>query len=467
MGRGLFGALAGGLETKATDISNLTWERILGLDAKVKSGVSVNIDTALKVSTVLAVARTLSNGLAQIPLKVYREAEDGSKVLAKDHPAYKLLWRRPNDWMTSFEFRQLMMFHAVLNGNAYAYIGKGGVKKRLVELIPLVGHVVPKQAADWTLTYEVTDRDGLMTVYPRESILHLRGPSWNGIVGLNAVQVAREAIGLAIATEETHARLHSNGAKPGGLLSFEKELGKAAKDRLKALAAENLAGLGNAFKTLVLDNGAKWTPFQMKGVDAEHIETRKFQIEEICRDLGVFPQMVGHSDKTATFASAEAFFLAHVIHSLEPWIENWQQVFARDLFPDEDDISAEFSVQGLLRGDHKTRAEFYAAGIVNGYFTRNEVRKWENLNPITGLDEPLIPLNMGTAAERAAMAKEVTSAVKMMIGHNGGPPINDAELEAKIGRVLSAANERRIKSARDELDTVLSTLPKGESNGSA
>jgi HK97 family phage portal protein len=332
---------------------------------------------------------------------------------------------------------------------------------------PLVGSVIPMQAADYELTYQVTDRDGTVTTYPRDQILHLRGPSWNGFAGMNAIHLAREAIGLAIATEETHARLHSNGAKPGGLLSFEKELGKAAKDRLKALAAENLAGLGNAFKTLVLDNGAKWTPFTMTGVDGQHIETRKFQIEEICRDLGVFPQMVGHSDKTSTFASAEAFFLAHVIYSLQPWIENWQQVFARDLFPDEDDISAEFSVQGLLRGDHKTRAEFYAAGIVNGYFTRNEVRKWENLNPIEGLDEPLIPLNMGTAEDRAAMAKEVTSAVKSMLGHNGGPAIDDAELELKIGRVLSKANEHRIRSARDHLENVLNTLPEETSDEAA
>jgi HK97 family phage portal protein len=461
MGRGLFGALASGLETKATDISALTWSRLFGEDQKVKSGVAVNIDSALKVSTVLACARVLSNGLAQIPLKVYREGDDGSKTPAKDHPAYKLLWRRPNDWMTSFEFRQLMMFHAVLNGNAYAYIGRGGVKDRIVELIPLVGTVVPKQASDWTLTYEVTDKDGLTTVYPRESIMHLRGPMWNGFAGLNAVQTAKEAIGLAIAVEETHARLHSNGAKPGGLLSFDKGLSDSAKDRLKALSQDNLSGLRNAFKTLVLDNGAKWTPFTMSGVDSQHLETRRLQIEEICRDLGVFPQMVGYSDKTATFASAEAFFLAHVIHSLEPWIENWQQVFARDLFPDEDDISAEFSVQGLLRGDHKTRAEFYAAGIINGYFTRNEVRKWENLNPLDGLDDPLIPLNMGTQSERDALATEVAASVKSMLGHNGGPALDDAELETKIGRVLSAANERRIRTARDELDIVLKALPDG------
>jgi HK97 family phage portal protein len=146
-----------------------------------------------------------------------------------------------------------------------------------------------------------------------------------------------------------------------------------------------------------------WTPLAMKGVDSEHLDTRRFQIEEICRDLKVFPQMVGYADKTATFASAEAFFLAHVIHTLAPWIENWEQSLARDLFPDEDDIAAKFSLQGLLRGDNTARANFYASGITNGWLTRNEARRFEDLNPIDGLEEPLLPLNMATQAERSAL----------------------------------------------------------------
>lgn len=458
---GLFGAIAGNIERKAVDISSLTWERLLGTPSS-RSGVSVNIDSALRVSTVLACARALANGIAQVPLKVYRKRPDGGKEPAEDHPAYWLLSRQPNGWMTSFEFRQVMMFHAVLEGNAYAYLGWGGNPRRLVEAIPLVpGAVEVRRGPSYEPIYSVADQNGAVRDVPRENIFHLRGPSWNGIAGLNAIQTAREAIGLAIATEESHSRLHANGAKPGGLLSVDGKLDKDARDRLKAGLAANVEGLQNAFRTLVLDQSAKWTPFAMTGVDAQHLDTRRFQIEEICRDLGVFPQMVGYSDKTATFASAEAFFLAHVVHSLSPWIENWQQSIGRCMFPNERDITAEFSVQGLLRGDHKTRAEFYAAGIVNGYFSRNEVRGWENLNPKDGLDEMLIPLNMGTQSERDAMAKDVAGAVKAMIGHNGGPAMDEAELETKIGRVLSAANERRIVSARDGLNDVLGSLPGG------
>ena len=401
---GLFGFLASGLwrrETKAADISGLTWSALLG-QQNSRAGVSVNVDSALKVSTVFACLRVLADGIAQVPLKLYREKADGSKELAKDHPAYRLLSRRPNEWMTSFEFRQVMMFHAVLLGNGCAYIGRvRGAPRELIPLVP--GSFTIDQAADYTLTYRVTDLAGRNTVLPREDVFHLRGPSWTGTAGLDALQVAREAVGLAIATEQTHAALHANGTQPGGVLSVKGSLDDAARARLKEAWAQYQGGLQNRFKTAVLDMDSTWTPLAMKGVDSEHLDTRRFQIEEICRDLKVFPQMVGYADKTATFASAEAFFLAHVIHTLAPWIENWEQSLARDLFPDEDDIVAKFSLQGLLRGDNTARANFYASGITNGWLTRNEARRFEDLNPIDGLEEPLLPLNMATQAERSAL----------------------------------------------------------------
>ncbi|MBX9945107.1 MAG: phage portal protein [Reyranella sp.] len=401
---GLFGSLASGLrrrELKATDAGNLSWAALFG-QQNSRAGVSVNVDSALKVSTVFACLRVLADGIAQVPLKVYREKADGSKELAKDHPAYRLLSRRPNEWMTSFEFRQVMMFHAALLGNGCAYIGRiRGVPKELIPLVP--GSYMIEQAKDYTLTYRLTALNGQTTVLPRAEVFHLRGPSWTGAAGLDALQVAREAVGLAIATEETHAALHANGTQPGGVLSVKGSLDDAARARLKESWAQYQGGLANRFKTAVLDMDSTWTPLGMKGVDAEHLDTRRFQIEEICRDLKVFPQMVGYADKTATFASAEAFFLAHVIHTLNPWIENWEQSLARDLFPDEDDILAKFSMQGLLRGDNTARATFYASGITNGWLTRNEARRLEDLNPIEGLGEPLLPLNMGTQGERDAL----------------------------------------------------------------
>lgn len=461
---GLFGSFAVGLrraEAKTVDASALTWARLLGENASSRSGVSVTVDSALKVSTVFACLRVLANGIAQVPLKLYREDAQGAKSIAKDHPVHRLLWRRPNDWMTSFEFRQQIMMHTVLMGVGVAYVGRvrGGVPGELIPLVP--GCYELKQAKDWTITCEVRHADGTTDTLQRDELFILRGPSWSGPAGLEALSLAREAIGLAIATEQTHSALHANGAHPGGLLSVKGKLDDDGKARIKKTWQDFQGGVANKFKTAVLDLDATWSPMNMNGVDAQHLETRRFQIEEICRDLGVHPQMIYYTANTATFASAEAFFLAHVVHDLNPWVENWEQALARDLFPKEDDLQAKFSMQGLLRGDNKTRAEFYASGIINGWLSRNEARRLEDLNPLPGLDDPLLPLNMGTQAERDALAKDVTQAVKSMLGHNGGPALDDVDLEKKIGRVLSAANERRIRGAHGNLTEVLATL--GES----
>jgi HK97 family phage portal protein len=477
--RGIIGAIAGRSENKTTDIFDYTWQALFGGPGS-KAGVGVNVASALRVTTVLSCARVLAEGIATPPLKILRESADGSKAPATDHTVYKLLSRQPNEWMTSFEMREMMMFHAVLTGNAYAYIGRIGTEIR--ELIPLLPErVVVRQETDYTLTYEVSDLNGVIAKLPRQSVMHIRGPSWNGYAGLDMVRQAREAIGLAIATEESHARLHSNGVRPGGLISVEGTLGDDARKRLKASLEADRAGVQNAFKTMVLDQNAKWTPFSMTGVDSQHLATRAFEIEEICRALRVFPQMVGYTDKTATFASAEAFFLAHVIHSLMPWVTRWEHAIERDLLPGEDDIIAKFLMQGMLRGDNTARANFYGKGILDGWLTRNEARALEDLNPLAGLDDPLAPLNMTTTAGRgvqdaplppgqkpptdspdAGDQAKMLAEIGKLIAANGGDPTG---LETKIGRILSASNESRIRTARGELDTVLATL--GDANGPA
>ena len=337
----------------------------------------------------------LAEGVAQLPLKVYRIV-GMSKQPADDLGIYKLLFRRPNEWQTSFELREMMMFHAVLTGNAYAYIGRGNGEVQ--EIIPLVPNRVRAiQDIKYGITYHVTDLDGGTTVLPRESVLHLRGPSWNGYLGMDAVHLAREAIGLAIATEETHSRLFANSARPGGVLSLKGELSKESRDRLKARIAEQQEGLHNSFKTIVLDQEASWASMTMTGVDSQHLETRRFQIEEVCRGMRVFPQMVMHSDKTSTFASADAFFLAHVIHSLMPWVTRWEQTIERDLLVGTEDLVAKFNVNGLLRGDAASRADFYlkalgGARAETAYMTRNEVRELEDMDPIEGGDTLPVPI---------------------------------------------------------------------------
>lgn len=395
---GIFDNVASAFERKATDISDYTWTNLFPMN-NAKSGVVVNIDTALRVSTVLACSRVIAEGCAQLPMQFFEKGKDeNGKTLRKPYegPEVDVLTREPNDWQTPFEIKEQMTLHAVLSGNAFAYLGRSSNNK-LVEIIPLVpGNVNVYRNVDWSLEYHVSDLAGKTVQVDPNDILHLRGPSWNGYLGMNAVQVAREAIGLSISTEETHASLHANGAQPGGVLAVKGKLDQPARERLKAQWQAFQGGVQNRFKTAVLDMDVEWKPLSMTGVDSQHLETRRFQIEEICRALRVFPQMVMHSDKTSTFASADAFFLAHVIHSLMPWLRRWEEAFNKALFSKQPNVYVKHNVNEILRGDATTRAKFYesALGGARGetaYMTRNEVRALEDLDPIEGGDKLLVP----------------------------------------------------------------------------
>lgn len=414
---GLFDSVARGIELKSTDISDYTWANLFPM-LNAKSGVSVNIDTALRTSTALSCTRVLAEGCAQLPLEFFRKKLDQNENTIKSPytgPEVDVLTCAPNDWMTSFELREAMTMHAVLTGNAYAYKGMAGDK--LIELLPLVpGNVSVMRNVDWTLRYFISDLAGQTVELRPDQIFHLRGPSWNGFLGMDAVQLAREAIGLAISTEETHASLHANGAQPGGVLSVKGKLDQPAKDRLKAQWQAFQGGVKNKYKTAVLDMDVDWKQLGMTGVDSQHIETRRFQIEEICRVFRVFPQMVMHSDKASTFASAESFFLAHVTHSLMPWLRRWEEAIQRSLLGSNPKLVVRHNANELLRGDAQQRAAFYqsALGGARGetaYMTRNEVRSLEGLNPKPGLDD--VPMPPPVAGLDAAAVQKIVEAVML------------------------------------------------------
>jgi HK97 family phage portal protein len=395
----LFSALLGQGESKVADASALTWTALLG-GARSKTGLSVSEANALRVAVVYACCRVICEDVGKLPLKLIQENDDGSKAVAKRHPLHRLLSRRPNEWQTSMEWRMTMLLHALLKKGGYSYINRSSAGE-VLELIPLMpGNVTPRQDAARRVFYEVRDARGTITTLRREQVHVIHGLSWDGLGALEVVHQGSEAIGLAMATEETQARLHGQGARPGGIISTEKTLTEPQVNRIKAQFADNYSGLENAFRTLLLDNGMEFKPWAMTGVDAQHLETRRHQVEEVCRFFRVFPSMIGYSDKATTYASAEAFFTAHVIHTLMPWVTLWEQAIARDLLAEEEQesgLGAKFLLQGLLRGDAASRAEFYASGITNGWMTRNEARRLEDFNPLPGLDAVLTPLNMGGA----------------------------------------------------------------------
>jgi HK97 family phage portal protein len=381
---------------------------ILRAGTKSKAGATVNLEAALKVTAFFACLRKLSNGCAQVPFKLFQSVEvDGLERImpARDHYLYDKLAVQPNAWSTSFEFRETLVLHAAL-GNAYVFKNRGTATGKIHELILLNPARVEKvQRKDFSIIYKVTGESGAVQEFPAETIWHVRGPSWDGVLGLDTLKLVREALGLAIATEETHARLHEKGIRTAGTYSVEGPLNKEQYQQLKEWLIKEAAGAENAGAPMILDRGAKWLSQQMTGLDAQHLETRRFQIEEVCRGMDVMPIMVGYSDKAQTYASAEQMFLAHVIHTLMPWYARIEQSADVNLLTAkerEQGLYFKFIATGLLRGSAKDRSEYFAKALGAGgsppWMTQDEVRGLEELNPFGGSASELPPI---TSAPKA------------------------------------------------------------------
>jgi len=360
-----------------------------------KSGASVSHQSALEVPAVLSCVRVISEGVAQVPFKVYRQV--GDKIMpAAEHPLYRVLHRKPNGWMTSFELRETMTIHCVMTGDAYAFINR--VRGEVRELIPFPpGAVNCKQKDDYSLEYQITAPSGKTMTVPQEAVWHWRGPSWDAVSGLDVVKMAREAIGLAMSAEESQARMQKNGAAISGTYSVEGTLNAEQYKAMRAWLEKEFDGAANMGKTKLLDRNAKFHPQSMTGIDAQLLETRKHQIEEVCRAFRVMPIMAGYSDKAATYASAEQMFLAHVVHTLSPWYERIEQSAECHLLTDaevEAGYFVKFNAAGLMRGSHKDRSEYFAKALGSGgspaWMTQDEVRALEELNPMGG-DAAMLP----------------------------------------------------------------------------
>ena len=398
----------GASNTMTTDQGYGVFAGILG--GGTRSGVTVNRETAMQLAVVFSCLRVLSEGVAQVPFKLMKSTPGGAgqmdtRLEAREHPLFDVLHRKPNGWMTSFDLRSTLMIHAALADNGYAYIAESNLgARKFFELLPLdPSRVRPEQLDDWTVVYHVAGKDGVIKQIPSSRIWHLRGLSLDGLVGVDVLKVAREAMGLAIATERTHAALHSNGVKTSGVYSVEGTLTTVQFEALNNWVKKNFTGNSNAGVPMILDRNAKWSPTTMTGVDAQHVETRRHQIEEICRFFRVLPIMIGYSgDKTPTYASAEQLFMAHVVHTLMPWYERIQQSADTSLLTDAERAQGYYVKlfeAGLLRGAMRDMGEFMGRMVSVGVMTRNEARAKLDSNPIDGLDEPLTPVNMTTSPQ--------------------------------------------------------------------
>lgn len=383
------------------------------------SGMSVNAKSAMQVSAVFAACRVLGEGVAQVPLKLMQE-KGKLRLPAKDHPLYQVLGFRPNPWMTSFEYREMIVWHMVLTGNHFSFINR--VQGKIKELIPFdPGSVTIKRAKDGTLTYEI-QIDGEINTFPAESIWHLKGPTWNGWQGLDCVKQAREAIGLSMAIEESQASLHKHGVQPSGVYSVD---GTLKDDQYKALSEwinTHQAGSANAGRALILDRAAKWASTAMTGVDSQTLETRRFQIEEICRFMRVSPIMVYGSDKASTYAGSKENFLAHLVHTLAPWYQRIEQSIDANLLTDKERAAGYYSnfvEEGLMRTSVLETKDILLGYVNGGLMTPNEGRAKLDLNPMDDeeSDKLRIPANIvGAVPEVAEPAEETPTEAEKETG---------------------------------------------------
>jgi HK97 family phage portal protein len=407
------------LSFKSWTESDPVLARFLLDGVRSRSGVAVGLNSALRVATVLACARVMSEDVASMPFRMVRIRPDGYPEAATDHPLYRLFDIGPNDWQTGYDFRETIMMHTMLAGNFFGF--KNIVRGTIREVIPfLPGQVNVRQDTDYNLWYKV-NANGETKEFSAEQIWHVRGPSLNSYLGLDIVQQAREAIGLAMATEETHARLHANGVKSTGAYSVEGTLSATEHDRLQKWLEKHAGGLGNVGKPLIMDRKATWQPTTISGVDAEHLATRNHQIEEICRAMRVIPIMVGYSDKTATYASAEQMFIAHnnIVGKWCRRIDNSADKFLVTKDEYRQGYRARHQINALLYADTKAKAAWYTALYMIGAINPNEVRGFEHMEPYPEGDEFRVPVNM---VDPAKEAEAVTNVVAKMLGDPEGVP---------------------------------------------
>ena len=381
------------------------------------AGKRVNERSAMQMTAVYSCVRILAEAVAGLPLHLYRYKEDGGKEKAIDHPLYLLLHDEPNPEMSSFVFRETLMTHLLLWGNAYAQIIRNG-KGEVIALYPLMpNRMVVDRDIHGQLYYQYTrsteeapTMKGVTVNLPPSDVLHIPGLGFDGLVGYSPIAMAKNAIGMAIACEEYGAKFFANGAAPGGVLEHPGTI----KDpqRVRESWQSTFGGSGNSNKIAVLEEGMKYTPIGISPEQAQFLETRKFQINEIARIFRVPPHMVGDLEKSS-FSNIEQQSLEFVKYTLEPWLVRWEQSIQRMLLSPEEKKSyfAKFNVEGLLRGDYASRMTGYATARQNGWMSANDIRELENMDRIPaeeGGDLYLINGNMLPLGNAGAFADTQT-----------------------------------------------------------
>lgn len=380
---------------ESLEVFDLTDPRFLefirnGGTGLTESGVTVTVDQALRNTTVFRCVSLISFAIGMLPVHL---RDKRTREKATEHPAFRILHKRPNAWQTAFEFRSLMQQRALAHGNAYARIVRSG--SRITQLVPFdPKRTKVEQRSDWSLQYRYRRPDGGETILPAIDVFHLRfGLSENGYEGISLVAKSAEAIGLAIQAERAAARLFRNGVIAGGVLSTPKKLSPEVWERLKS-DLESRRGAGNAHRDMILEEGLDYKSGGQSGRDNQHLETRAHQIEEVARPYGVPRPLLGVND-TSWGSGIDVLGQLFVRYGLNPWFTAWEQAIERDILTDQesDYLEAKFNAGALLRGSAKDQAEFFAKALGSGghqpWMTTDEIRDLSDLPP--GADLPLAP----------------------------------------------------------------------------
>lgn len=395
----LFGRKSSDGVTNSRELSE-----VIGLSYDTYVGKRVSPQLAMQLTSVFSCVRVLAESVGMLPCSLYEQLDRGANRATKEK-LHQLLSVKPNGYMTPQEFWELLIACLCLRGNFYAY--KVMVLGEVAELLPLdPGSVVAKLNSQWEPVYQVTFPDGSSEELSQKEIWHVRIFTIDGLNGLSPIAYARQAIGLGMATEEHGSRLFSNGAVTSGVLQTEQQLSDAAFERMRDSFEDKYQGLTNAHKPMLLEMGLKWQQISMSSEDAQFLETRKFQLEEICRIFRVPLHMVQNTDR-ATFNNIENLGIGFINYSLVPYLIRIEQRINVGLVSTakQGRFYAKFNTGALLRGDMKSRFEAYATGINWGIYSPNECREFEELNPRSGGDIYLTPMNMTTKPTDSAKPK--------------------------------------------------------------
>ncbi|EQB2461932.1 phage portal protein [Escherichia coli] len=365
------------------------WQEWFGTSS---SGKVVTADKIIRLSTVWACVRLLSESVSTLPLKIYERQSDGSRKLAQNNLAYQILCRRPNPEMTPSRFMLMIVASICLRGNAF--VEKFFIGNKLVSMVPLLPQkMVVKRLDSGKLQYTYTE-NGVPRIIPVDRMMHIRGFGLDGVCGMMPTMAGVDVFGAAMSVDEAAAKIFENGLQSTGFLSSKTALNKEQRERLRK-NLQSFIGSKNAGKLMVLENELTYQNVTMNPEAAQLLESRSFSIEEICRWFRVPPFMVGHTTKQSSWASSlEGMNMLFLTHTLRPLLVNIEQEISRCLLNSDEDLFAEFSVEGLLRADSAGRAAYYTSALQNGWMSRNDVRRLENMPPIEGGDIYTVQLNL-------------------------------------------------------------------------